>query len=320
MDPAQIPTPAVDPSTPAAVVDPPAVDLTPPPVPTAPVDWRASLPDTLRAAPQLADVKDVNSLATQFVEQQQYLGTAIRTPGPEAAPEAWATYYAKVQEQSGGKLIARPDPEDVETMRAYASAMGVPAEAGAYTSPEIEGFDQAQFDQVKAQFHQLGLTNNQAMGLATWNHDMKAQAQADAHAALTADHALLQSEWGVTFQPRMAGIQRWLTADKAPQSVIDNVHQLPADQLKWLHSISARLNGAEGDASLIPAGQDDPNLLPPAEAISRANEIMERLSKMLPMDPEYQTLIAKRMEYLKMANPGASTDINQLRAGQVDAA
>ena len=222
----EILTPAVDPSPPVAAVVPPVDPVAPSP---APVDWRANLPDTLRAAPQLADVKDVNSLATQFVEQQQYLGTAIRTPGPEAAPEAWASYYAKVQEQSGGKLIARPNPEDVETMRAYASAMGVPAEAGAYTSPEIEGFDQAQFDQVKAQFHQLGLTNNQAMGLATWNHEMKSQAQADAHAALTADHALLQSEWGVTFQPRLAGIQRWLTADKAPQSVIDNVHQLPSD-------------------------------------------------------------------------------------------
>jgi hypothetical protein len=193
--------------------------------------------------------------------------------------------------------------------------MGVPAEAGAYTAPEIEGFDQAQFEEVKAQFHQLGLTNNQAQGLATWNHEMKAQAQHDAHQALMADHAALQTEWGVTFQPRMTAIAGWLTRDKAPQAVIDNVQNLPADQLRWLHSISSRLGTSEGDGSLIPAGQADPNLLPPAEAISRSNEIMERLSKMLPSDPEYQGLIAKRMEYLKMAHPNASANINDLRAG-----
>ena len=311
------PLPAAEPiapANPAAVVDPPVVVPPSPPSTPAPVDWRTNLPDELRAAPGLADVHSVEALAHQFIESQGYLGRSIRPPGPEASDEQKQAFYAKIQEHAGDYLVPRPDPEDKETMDAFAVAMGRPKEAASYTAPEVEGFDLAGFDAVKGVFHSLGLTNKQAQGLAQWNHEMRTNGESESKAAMMEDHAGLQREWGMTYDSRMASIAGWLNREDAPQSIQQSLKEMPTEQIRWLHGVAKRLGSLEGDINSQQGGQESSDLAP-AEANDRAQEIFDRLIKMQPSDPQYQNLVDKRMEYLKMANPGAATTLDSLRSG-----
>jgi len=46
-------------------------DAVPAPDAQAPVDWRASLPEDVRADPSLADIKDVGSMAKSYINGQK---------------------------------------------------------------------------------------------------------------------------------------------------------------------------------------------------------------------------------------------------------
>ena len=47
-------------------------------------DWRASLPEDIRGAKALESVKDVDSLAKQFLDAQSHIGNSIRITSEEA--------------------------------------------------------------------------------------------------------------------------------------------------------------------------------------------------------------------------------------------
>ena len=275
-------------------------------------DWRSTFPDELKSAPSLRDFTDVEALAASYVEQSQFLGNAIRPPGPEASSEARQKFYAQIQEHAGDKLVPRPDPEDQETINAYAKAMGRPDDATGYTPPQIDNFDNNLFDAARDTFHSLGLTNKQAQGLAEYRFKAESATMEANMAERNRQHGELEQEWGVTYQPRIDNLGKWLKADNAPEDIADHVKDLPSSQVKFLFDIYTRL-GAGGEANNNQRG-DEPAEMPPAEALSRANEIMTRLHKMHPGDPEYQGLVMKRVEYMKMANPTASQNLNDLRA------
>ena len=111
-----------------------------------PTDWRAEFSPELKEAPSIKDFENPEALAKSYVEQAAYLGNAIRPPGPEASEEDKRKFYTQIQEHAGDKLVPRPDPEDAETMAAYAKAMGRPDEATGYIPPELEEFNIEMFD------------------------------------------------------------------------------------------------------------------------------------------------------------------------------
>jgi hypothetical protein len=51
-------------------------------------DWRANLSDDLRSSKGLESVKDVESLAKQFLDAQSHIGNSIRIPGEDAGQDA----------------------------------------------------------------------------------------------------------------------------------------------------------------------------------------------------------------------------------------
>ena len=51
-------------------------------------NWKDSLPEELKGHKGLTDVKDVGSLAQQFLDSQQMIGQSIRVPGPDAGEDA----------------------------------------------------------------------------------------------------------------------------------------------------------------------------------------------------------------------------------------
>ena len=278
------------------------------------VDWRAGLSDELRAAPALADISNVGALAQNYIDQANYLGNAIRPPGPEASPEQKKEFYAKIREHAGDVLVPRPDPEDQESLTAFSKAMGLPDKPDGYTTPQIENFNPQSYDAARETFHKLGLTDVQAQGLAAYRHQEMTEEYNAVMASHTEQHAALQQEWGMTYQPRMDALGNWLVAEKAPPAIAEAVKQMPTDQIKFLHSIMTRLGEGEGKTQHQQGGADGGGL-PPAEALERAAELMARLTKMNPGDPAYAGLAAKRLEYMKMAYPDSEVGLASLRSG-----
>ena len=258
-------------------------------------------------------IKDVAELASQFVNQKQYLSSSIRPPGPEASDEARTAFYAKLQEVAPN-LIPRPDKEDAEAMNALAVAMGRPNEVGDYTSPEIEGANVEQIAAFRQTAFDLGLTQAQLEGIIGSEHARTVVLNETSQATHDADLLGLSQEWGVTFEGRMTEIRNYAEKSGVPAPLVEalNNNTVGSDILKWLHSLSTNTHVKGGEMS----GQDGGGSggMTPVEARERALEITSRLAKMRPGDNEYKALMDKRQAYYEMAYPGASKGTASLRS------
>src|SRR5688572_7477369 len=75
---------------------PPAAG-TPPASGAPPADWRASLPEDIRADPSLATIPDVPTLAKNYVSTKALTGRkAYDLPNPEWKPEQWAAWNKSI--------------------------------------------------------------------------------------------------------------------------------------------------------------------------------------------------------------------------------
>lgn len=89
---------------------PPVAPPTPPPESIP--EWRASLPDDLKADPSLATFKDVPSLAKSYVETKKLVGAkAFKVPDATATDEERATFRKTlgVPDTPDGYQIKRPE-------------------------------------------------------------------------------------------------------------------------------------------------------------------------------------------------------------------
>jgi hypothetical protein len=111
-------------------------------------DWRASLPDELRAEKSLESFKDVGALAKSYVETKRMVGDALKVPGDKATPEEMSAFYTK---------LGRPEAADKYTVKAptFPEDMGI----------AWDGELQAAF---LSQAHTAGLSNTQAQGMIDW--------------------------------------------------------------------------------------------------------------------------------------------------------
>ncbi len=141
----------------------------------APNDWRATLPEELKAAPSLAKFQDPAALAKSYIEAEKLIGKkGVIVPG-EGASEA--------EQAAFRKALGVPDAPDAYEIKVE----NVPA--------HIWNDDAAAL--LRQGAHQLGLTPQQAQGLASWYSGLLHQA--DEKAAETAD-AELRQEWGPRYE------------------------------------------------------------------------------------------------------------------------
>ena len=92
----------------------------------APVDWKASLPEDVRADPSLTDIKDVDNLAKSYINGQKLIGkNRIALPDDKATDEEWSSFYSSIgrPEKSGAYQFGeRPAlPEGLEYDEAFES-------------------------------------------------------------------------------------------------------------------------------------------------------------------------------------------------------
>lgn len=184
-------------ATPGAAAVPPAAPASPAPpagnpsAGGAPNDWRASLPAELREAPSLANFADPAALAKAHVEAQALIGRkGLIVPKEGDAPEVVAAYRTAlgVPEKPEGYALAAPE--------------GVPADA----------WDGQRATAFAAEAHKLGLTPQQAKGIAEWAAKDTATALQRFTAGIEADgrpmEEVLRGEFGQQYEVQVDRAKR----------------------------------------------------------------------------------------------------------------
>lgn len=170
---------------------PAAADPAAPPAAGAPPDWRASLPEDLRAAPSLTKFADPAALAKGYVEAEKLIS------------------------RKGAILPKEGDPPEV--LAAWRAAVGVPEKAEDYGLSAPEGVPAEAWDTERATAfagvaHELGLTPAQAKGLAEWAAKDSAGALAKFTSGIEADgrpmEQVLKAEWGAQYDSNVDAAKR----------------------------------------------------------------------------------------------------------------
>jgi hypothetical protein len=163
------------PTTPAAA-DPPA------PAAAAQQDWRAALPEDLRAAPSLTKFADPVALAKGYVEAEKLI--------------------------SRKGVIPPKDGDPPEVLAAYRAALGVPEKPEDYGLKAPENLPAGMWSDESAQAyaalaHKHGLTPAQAQGLAAEFLAAQAQRVPDLAAEQKQAETELRGEWGAAYEAKI---------------------------------------------------------------------------------------------------------------------
>lgn len=230
-------------------------------------NWKETLPPELKDAPSLKDVKDVSSLAKQYVDQQAYLGNAIRIPGPDAKEEDRKAFYDKLIEKVPG-VIPAPNPDDKEGTTALWKKLGRPDSKDGYTLPE--GIKQEEVNDILDLAFEAGATVQQAQVLVTKAAEKAQQTAAKRQETRQSNLKEISKEWGVTYEDRVATIKNTLKNMAAPDDLINGVEtgDVGPATMRWLHSIAAQFKNPGAPP------KEGATLLTPNEAQLRISEIM----------------------------------------------
>ena len=210
-------------------------------------DWRSSLPEDLRDAPTIQQVKDVPAMAKKLVHAQRALGNNVGIPGKNSTDEERDTFYKAVgrpDEPSGYEMPVEGIPEGFE----------VPDEV-------MEGFRETA--------HRTGITDQQAAALYRWYAESDAGAkQMVATQSIQQREvavAALRQEWGVAYEQNITQAQRAIQQFGSDEvfSAINNagLGDNP-DVLKFLASVGK----AVADDEIMGTGGATQHALAPSEA------------------------------------------------------
>ena len=280
-------------------------------------NWRDGLSDDLKSSSALADVKDVASLAQQFIDQSSYLGSAIRVPSEDASAEDKQKFFDKVQKHAP-HLMPRPEAGNKEQMDAVLTALGRPDESTGYENVEIpEGlnFDDARMDAFKGLAHKHGLTKDQFNGVLGDVLAMDAQTNTEMNDAVVASRQAIEQEWGATFKDREAQAIAAAEATGAPEAVINMAKEgkIGGDTLKWLHTLGTKIGGKEGMA--IHDDGNNSGRITPAEAEAQISDILNNRQHAYwdSHHPDNAAAIKKMVKLAGFADPKASKSFDDLR-------
>ena len=289
--------------------------VTPPP--TSDTDWRTVLGDEYKNDPVFKDLPDIKTLAKNHKDLQSHLGNSIRIPSQEADDAQWGEFRNKLHTKVPG-LIALPKDGDEEGMKSYRKALGIPDDPKEYSLDDITGkeIQDERLDFLKGLAHKHNLTPTQFKSVLSEVVKSDLEAVDAQMTQVKESRGEIYKEWGEAFKDRVTQINEFLERSGAPAGLLESAksEMVGGETLKWLHSMVAALGGEANNLNLHHQQTPNNGRLDPAEAMQRADEIYEQLMKLNQGDPQYDVLVKKRFEYIKMANPSASRDINQLRA------
>ena len=248
-------------------------------------DWRASLPDDIKAEASLASIKDVPSLAKSYVNAQKMIGAKRFTvPGEKSTPEEWGEFR---------------------------KAIGVPESVDGYQI-EMEGADPALLDGYRKAALEAGVPAGSAAKLAAWFGGASKAAQE----AQAAENTKAVEEWraalGNKAEEHIGAAKKAMNAlGLKPEQVDkfdDMLKAMGADGM-WGVDVLAKLAtdykiGVEGDL-IEGRGADSANSPESAKAAIKALETSEEYIKAATdkFYPNRQAILDKRAKLYELAYP-----------------
>lgn len=269
----------------------------------------AELPPLVTEAPDFATfVKTAQDL-------KAYQGASLRIPGPEASAEDRTAFHAKLAEKVPG-VYYMPDPENADQVKALRRKLGAPDDAAGYTftAPEGGDLDEGLTAQYRTWVNDLDMSQEQAdtiyknfneYQLAAIN-GMKGEHQGKLNE--------LKAELGVTYPDRIKKINFLLSKYPGTEVMQESMlkDEFPPHVVRLFSQMSDQLLG-EGMQMVGAAGQE-PTGVNPEEARNRAAEVRAHPAFLDDHHPQHAEMVKKHLEYMKQANPSASTQ-HPMRAG-----
>lgn len=271
-------------------------------------DWRASLPEDLRTAPALQSVKDLGTLAKNYVEAQSALGRSLRIPSKEAGDEDRKAFKQKVLEL-GKDYGVVTIPEDDADEPAFYERLGRPAEAEKYEPPEVKDeelqFDDSEVKMFKSIAHAAGLSNKQFKKVIQGMAEARLPTAREAAQEFKRGHDSLKKEWGEAYDTRSAEVGKLLETHSAPAKLREAFKngRVDAASMKWLHGVLSAFGDEPAELQKQGKNGNGAGRITPAEAEERLAEVERRMSGMPAGSEEYKRLVERRLQLLRLANP-----------------
>lgn len=255
-------------------------------------DWRAALPEELRGAAYLQDVKDLATLVKNYGEAQAYRGQSIRIPSADAAPEVRKEFQAKLRE----KVPDLVDRTDEEGLRA---AFGVPKEAKEYAAPKDVELPPQALEALRAEAAAEGLSKRQFEARAK----RVAEALGASTRAAQEAQAALRKEWGAAADERLgAAAAVALKLGDAELAKALSSGTAPPQLAKMLFAVSKSL-GESREGALQGGNVGGSGKLAPGEAAERLAEVRANPAYWDRRHPQHETLKRKAEELTALAHP-----------------
>ncbi len=236
-------------------------------------EWKSGLPDELKTAPALQDIKDVASLAKAFVETKAFVGTSLRPPGPEATPEQKTDFIQKLREKVP-ELLFMPDGDDEPAKVARETAwakLGRPKEAKAYALPSDVTMAEEHLEALRQEATNDGLTVSQFQARAK----RVAAALAEAEVSRKNTTASLRKELGAAFDERTASVAAVAGKLGFSQELVAALKNGTVDTATF-KAFSAIAKGFGETRQVADQNGSGGGKLTPAEATAQRAEIMSR--------------------------------------------
>jgi hypothetical protein len=262
-------------------------------------DWKAGLPEELKAEPMFKDIPDVPTLAKVARDLNTYKGASLRPPGPDASPEARKEFAEKLEKLAPGVMYLPDDEAARAEVEAQAwGKLGRPKDAKEYAPPKDLELPAAALEALRAEAAEEGLTRKQFEARAKRVAAALGKHSADAQAA----QAALKKELGGAYGERIAIAAA--TAEKLgfPEGLVQAIKAGEVD-LATFKAISAVAKGFGEKPIVGPQGGGAPGLLTPEEARLKAEEIAANPAYWDPSKPEHEMLKQKRLSLMKQAYP-----------------
>ncbi len=162
-----------------------------------------SLPAELKGEASLQKFKDVPSLAKSYIHQEKLIGSSIRIPAEDAAPEAKKAFLDRITTVPG---VVHIDPNNPESMKAAFKHLGAPESVTEYELG-IESSAGIPDDLVlafKEKALNVGLNKTQAKEIANLLASNAAKSIDQSKQAIQEGLNLLKQDWGNEFDSKLS--------------------------------------------------------------------------------------------------------------------
>lgn len=272
-------------------------------------NWRDSLPDDIKGSSALADVKDIPSLAKQFIDAQSFIGRSVRIPGEDAGEEDWNKFHEKVL-TGAPTLMRKPDPDDEKSLESVLKSMGMPEDKSKYSVEgiKVDGVEptEGEIERLRDIAAEAKMTQKQFENYVRRHFNDVATKVTEQQTKVKEGIDALKGEWGMAYDQNLNIAVDVLKKTNAPDSLIRSAEkgEVSADTIKWAHGLAKALGSEGTPASGDGKGTSDPKLTP-AEAANKIAEIMG--NKQHPYwnggDPRHKAAIDRMVELQRAANP-----------------